>query len=207
MFTGIITDIGRIIDINQKGDLEVKINTNYDLKKIQLGASISHDGVCLTVTDIDVSNSKNCYTVELSAETISKTNILKEQTKWVKGKKINLERPLKVGDELGGHIVTGHVDGLAKVVKLFEEGDSTRMTFEVSDHLSLYIASKGSVCLNGTSLTVNEVDKKTFGINFIPHTKANTTWGDTKIGDYVNLEIDVLARYVEKIHHSKRFNE
>ncbi len=207
MFTGIITDIGKVIDINQKGDLEVKIHTNYDLKTLQLGASIAHDGICLTVTDIDISNLNNNYTVELSAETISKTNILKKQTKWVKGKKINLERPLKVGDELGGHIVTGHVDGLAKVVKFFDEGDSTRMIFEAPDHLCSYIASKGSVCLNGTSLTVNEVNKKTFGINFIPHTKINTTWGETKIGDYVNLEIDILARYVAKINDSKRFNE
>ena len=206
MFTGIITDIGKIIDINQKGDLEVKIHTNYDLKTLQIGASISHDGICLTVTDIDISNQNNSYSVEISAETVSKTNILKEQTKWINGKRINLERPLKVGDELGGHIVTGHIDGLAKVVELFEEGDSTRMTFEIPDHLSLYIASKGSVCLNGTSLTVNEVNKKTFGINFIPHTKENTTWGETKIGDYVNLEIDVLARYVAKINNSKRLN-
>ena len=207
MFTGIITDIGEIIDINQKGDLEIKIQTNYDLRKLQIGASVAHDGICLTITDI-ISNTKhNFYTVEVSAETISKTNISKSQTKWGPGKKINLERPLKIGDELGGHIVTGHVDGLAKVVKIFDEGDSTRMMFEIPESIVPFIAEKGSVCLNGTSLTINEVKENVFGINFIQHTKENTTWGETKIGDYINLEIDILARYVAKIFDQKRINE
>ena len=207
MFTGIITDVGNIIEVNQKGDLEIKIQTNYNLKKMQIGASVAHDGICLTVTDVVSKKNNNFYTVEVSAETISKTNISKLQTKWKKGKKINLERPLKIGDELGGHIVTGHVDGLAKVIDIFDEGDSTRMMFEVPKNIIPYIAEKGSVCLNGTSLTINEVNKNVFGINFIQHTKENTTWGETKIGDYVNLEIDVLARYVAKIFDQKRLNE
>jgi riboflavin synthase len=135
------------------------------------------------------------YDVQISAETVSKTNI----GAWTVGKRVNLERALKVGDELGGHIVSGHVDGVAEVVEIKDEGDSTRVTLRAPKDLARFIAPKGSVALNGTSLTVNDVEGCDFGINFIPHTKEVTTWGDVKLGDQVNLEIDTLARYVARL--------
>ena len=158
---------------------------------VDLGASIACDGVCLTVVD----KGADWFDVDISAETVSKTNL----DTWAAGKRINLERALKVGDELGGHIVSGHVDGLAEVVELHDEGDSTRVTLRAPEALARFIAPKGSVALNGTSLTVNEVDGRDFGINFIPHTKQVTTWGDVALGDRVNLEIDTLARYVARL--------
>ena len=135
------------------------------------------------------------YDVEISAETVSKTNL----DAWAVGKRVNLERALKVGDELGGHIVSGHVDGVAEVIAMQDEGDSTRVTLRAPEALAKYIAPKGSVALNGTSLTVNEVEGCDFGINFIPHTKEVTTWGDVAVGDRINLEIDTLARYVARL--------
>ena len=194
MFTGIVTDVGEVLELTQAGDLTVRIGTGYDVGGIDLGASIACDGVCLTVTALGV-EPRNWFDVQVSAETISKTNL----GSWAKGKRVNLERALKVGDELGGHIVSGHVDGLAEVVDIRDEGDSTRVTLEAPDGLHRFIAPKGSVALNGTSLTVNEVEDRRFGINFIPHTKAVTTWGDVKLGDHVNLEIDTLARYVARL--------
>jgi len=191
MFTGIITDIGRVRSIVQEGDLRARIETGYDTARIEIGASIASDGVCLTV----VALGPDWYDVQVSAETVAKTNL----GAWVPGKRVNLERALKVGDELGGHIVSGHVDGLAEVVGLSDEGDSTRMRFRVPDNLAGFIAPKGSVALNGTSLTVNEVTGTEFGINLIPHTKQATTWGDTMLGDQINLEIDTLARYVARM--------
>lgn len=191
MFTGIITDIGRVTALEQRGDLRVRIATGYDTGGIDIGASIASDGVCLTV----IALGDDWYDVEVSRETVSKTNL----GDWVEGRRVNLERALRVGDELGGHIVSGHVDGVAEIVALQDEGDSTRVTLCAPEALARFIAPKGSVALNGTSLTVNEVDGCDFGINFIPHTKEATTWGDAKVGDRINLEIDTLARYVARL--------
>ena len=191
MFTGIITDIGQIEQLEQRGDLRARIATSYDMARVDMGASIACDGVCLTV----VNKGQGWFDVDISAESVSKTNI----SNWAPGHRINLERALRVGDELGGHIVSGHVDGVAEVVGLRKEGDSTRVTFRAPEALARFIAEKGSVALNGTSLTVNEVQGRNFGVNFIPHTQAATTWGAVAVGDRVNLEIDTLARYVARL--------
>ncbi len=191
MFTGIVTDIGTISGLEQAGDLKARITTGYDTNGIDIGASIASDGVCLTV----IALGDDWYDVQISAETVSKTNI----GSWTVGKRVNLERALKVGDELGGHIVSGHVDGAAEIIAMKDEGDSTRITFRAPGELARFIAPKGSVALNGTSLTVNEVSGNTFGINVIPHTQQVTTWGDVTVGDRVNLEIDTLARYVARL--------
>ena len=191
MFTGIITDVGEVIALEQEGDLRARIKTSYDTSRIDMGASIASDGVCLTVVGLG----PDWYEVQISAETVDKTNL----STWEIGKRLNLERALKVGDELGGHIVSGHVDGVAEVIAMLDEGDSTRVTLRAPKDLARFIAPKGSVALNGTSLTVNEVDGCDFGINFIPHTKEVTTWGDTRVGDLINLEIDTLARYVARL--------
>ncbi len=191
MFTGIVTDVGQVAELEQRGDLLARIRTGYDTGGIDIGASIACDGVCLTVVRLG----PDWFEVDISAETVSKTNI----DAWAKGKGVNLERALRVGDELGGHIVSGHVDGLAEVIAVADEGDSTRVTLRAPEALAKYIAPKGSVALNGTSLTVNEVDGCDFGINFIPHTKEVTTWGEVAVGDQVNLEIDTLARYVARL--------
>ncbi|MDX8354413.1 riboflavin synthase [Cognatiyoonia sp. IB215182] len=194
MFTGIVTDIGTILQLEQRGDLRARIGTGYDVDGIDIGASIACNGVCLTVIALG-REPQNWFDVEMSAETVSATNV----SNWGVGKRLNLERALKVGDELGGHIVSGHVDGVAEVVGMRDEGDSTRVTFRAPDALAKFIAPKGSVALDGTSLTVNEVDGRNFGINFIPHTKAATTWGDVAVGDLINLEIDTMARYVARL--------
>lgn len=191
MFTGIVTDLGTILELDKRGDLRARIQTAYDLESVDMGASIASDGVCLTV----IAKGADWYDVEISAETVSKTNL----GDWEVGRRVNLERALKVGDELGGHIVSGHVDGVADLVEMVEEGDSTRMVFEAPEELAKFIAPKGSVTLNGTSLTVNEVDGCRFGINVIPHTKEVTIWGQAKVGDRINLEIDTLARYVARL--------
>jgi len=197
MFTGIITDIGTLRAVEQRGDLRARIATGYRIAGIDLGASIACDGACLTVVakGQDDGHDSGWFDVDISAETVSKTNL----SGWAEGRRINLERALKVGDELGGHIVSGHVDGLAEVVAMHDDGDSTRVTLRAPKALARFIAPKGSVALNGTSLTVNEVDGCDFGINFIPHTKHMTTWGDVALGDQVNLEIDTLARYVARL--------
>jgi riboflavin synthase len=192
MFTGIITDVGRVQALDKRGDLRARIGTAYDMVGVDMGASIACDGVCLTVVD----KGADWFDVDISAETVSKTNL----DGWTKARRVNLERALKVGDELGGHIVSGHVDGLAEVIAIEDEGDSTRVTLRAPEALAKFIAPKGSVALNGTSLTVNEVEGCDFGINFIPHTKEVTTWGDVSLGDMVNLEIDTLARYVARLN-------
>jgi len=194
MFTGIITDIGRITALEQRGDLRARIACGYDIGGVDLGASIACDGVCLTVV-AKGSDPQGWFDVDISAESVSKTNL----SVWAVGRRVNLERALKVGDELGGHIVSGHVDGVATVIAMQDEGDSTRVTLRAPDTLARFIAPKGSVALNGTSLTVNGVDGCDFGINFIPHTKEMTTWGDVAVGDRINLEIDTLARYVARL--------
>lgn len=194
MFTGIVTDIGRVLELEQRGDLRARIGTGYDIGGIDIGASIACDGVCLTVIALG-RDPQNWFDVQISAETVGATNV----GGWAVGQRLNLERALKVGDELGGHIVSGHVDGVAEVVGVRDEGDSTRVMFRAPEELARFIAPKGSVALNGTSLTVNEVAGRDFGINFIPHTKVATTWGDVAMGDLINLEIDTMARYVARL--------
>lgn len=196
MFTGIITDIGEVTAMDQRGDLRARIATSYDVDTIDLGASIACDGVCLTVV-AKGSDARGWFDVDISAETVALTTI--GRNSWNLGHKINLERALKLGDELGGHIVSGHVDGVAEITDMQDEGDSTRLTFRAPDELARFIAPKGSVALNGTSLTVNDVDGASFGINLIPHTQEVTTWGAAKPGDLVNLEIDTMARYVARL--------
>jgi len=195
MFTGIVTDVGRITHVSRNGDTRVRIASAYEAEGIDIGASIACAGVCLTVVDRAAGDGGAWFDVDVSAETLSKTNL----AAWKEGSRVNLERALKVGDEMGGHVVTGHVDGVAEVISASAEGDSTRVVFRVPAALSRFIAEKGSVTLNGTSLTVNEVDGATFGVNLIPHTKDVTTWGGVAVGDRVNLEIDVLARYVARL--------
>ena len=194
MFTGIISDVGEVLALENRGDLRARIGTDYDISGIEIGASIASDGVCLTVVD---KGTDGCgwYDVDISGETVNLTNL----AAWEVGKRVNLERALRVGDELGGHIVSGHVDGIAIITGMTDEGDSTRVTLKAPDALAKFIAPKGSVALNGTSLTVNEVKGAEFGINFIPHTKTVTTWGDAKVGDAINLEVDTMARYVARL--------
>ena len=201
MFTGIITDIGTITELEQRGDLRARIDSGYQAAGIDIGASIACDGVCLTVIARSASENGAWFDVEVSAETVSKTNL----ADWQEGSRVNLERALKVGDELGGHIVSGHVDGVAKVISMTPEGDSTRVGFEAPAELARFIAPKGSVALNGTSLTVNEVEGNSFGINMIPHTQAVTAFSalsNIEISEArpapINLEIDQLARYVHR---------
>lgn len=196
MFTGIVTDMGEVLAVEQQGDLRARIATSYPVGGIDIGASIACNGVCLTVIATGTTP-QGWFDVDISAETVSKTNI--GRNGWVPGKRINLERALKVGDELGGHIVSGHVDGVATIIEMHDEGDSTRFTFRAPKELAGFIAPKGSVALNGTSLTVNEVNGTDFGVNIIPHTKEVTTWGGAAVGDAVNLEIDTLARYVARL--------
>lgn len=191
MFTGIITDIGEVLELEQAGDLRARIGCSYDMEGVDIGASIACNGVCLTV----ISKGADWFEVQISAESVAKTNI----GDWAVGAGLNLERALKVGDELGGHIVSGHVDGVAEIVAMTDEGDSTRFTFRAPETLARFIAPKGSVALNGTSLTVNEVSGCDFGVNIIPHTKAVTIWGRAQVGDRINLEIDTLARYVARL--------
>ncbi len=194
MFTGIVTDVGAVLQIVQDGDLRVRIGTGYDVGRIDIGASIACEGVCLTVVALGTAP-RNWFEVQVSGETVSKTNL----ADWRVGSPVNLERALKVGDELGGHIVSGHVDGLAEVISVVPDGASVRVTFRAPHALAGFIAPKGSVALNGTSLTVNGVDGTDFGVNFIPHTQTVTTWGSVAVGDMCNLEIDTMARYVARL--------
>lgn len=197
MFTGIITDVGVLRAREDRGDTRLRIGTGYDTSGIDIGASIACDGVCLTV----VALGQDWFDVDASAETLAKTTIGAQGNRpgWAPGRRINLERALKVGDELGGHIVSGHVDAIARVISMRPEGDSLRLTFEVPDAYAGFVAPKGSVALNGTSLTVNEVEGARFGINMIPHTRAVTAWGEIAEGDGVNFEVDTLARYVARL--------
>ena len=194
MFTGIVSDIGSVLDIQPAGDMRARIGTGYDVASIDLGASIACDGVCLTVVATGRAP-QNWFEVQISGETLSKTTL----GGWVPGRRVNLERALRVGDELGGHIVSGHVDGLAQVIRVLPDGESLRVTFRAPMHLAGFVASKGSVALNGTSLTVNEVEGPDFGVNLIPHTRKATTWGAVAEGHAVNIEIDTMARYVARL--------
>jgi riboflavin synthase len=196
MFTGIVTDQGEVLSVEREGDLRARIGTAYDVDRVDIGASIACDGVCLTVVAKGL-EPRPWFEVQVSAETLDKTNL--GQDGWAPGKRINLERALKVGDELGGHIVSGHVDGVAIVVSVRREGDSTRVRLRAPDALARFIAPKGSVALDGISLTVNEVEGPEFGVNLIPHTKEVTTWGTLREGQPVNLEVDTMARYVARL--------
>jgi riboflavin synthase len=197
MFTGIITARGTVI-ARQGGVFT--IDAPYEAAGIALGASIAHDGCCLTVTSLGAIAGGARYTLDVSNETLSKTTL----GTWAPGTVVNLERALKAGDELGGHMVTGHVDGVATISAIRADGDSRRFTIEVPPDLAPFIAAKGSVALDGTSLTVNEVTATSFGINLIPHTLTVTTWGEKKVGDRLNLEIDPLARYMARLLEFKR---
>lgn len=191
MFTGIVTDIGRIRAIEPRGDMRLVIETAFDMATVDMGASIACHGICLTVVD----KGPGWFAVDVSQETLDRTALGQLEA----GSRLNLERSLRVGDELGGHIVTGHVDGVATLEVLETVGDSRRFVFRAPDQLARFVAEKGSVALNGASLTVNSVDGATFEINIIPHTQSRTTFGDAKVGDRVNMEIDVLARYVARL--------
>jgi riboflavin synthase len=191
MFTGLIQDIGKVRSIDKDGDWRIVIETGMDMARHELGASIACSGCCLTV----VEKGSDWFSVDVSAESLSKTII----NDWEEGARINLEPSLRLGDELGGHIVSGHVDGLAELIDIKEDNDSWRLKIKVPQTLSQYIASKGSVALDGISLTVNEVDGDVFGVNIIPHTWEHTTLSDRKVGDRLNLEIDMLARYVARM--------
>lgn len=195
MFTGIITDVGTVQLITKRGDTTIKIATVYDPSAIAIGASIACSGTCLTVIAKGGKEGDAWFSVEASAETLSKTTV----GGWAVGSKVNLERSLKVGDEIGGHIVSGHVDGVGDVVSVTPEGDSVRYKIKAPKQLAKFIAAKGSIAIDGTSLTVNEVDGNTFGVNIIPHTAKVTTWGGVKAGDKVNIEIDMLARYLARL--------
>jgi riboflavin synthase len=199
MFTGIVSDVGTIERLEDRGDLHVRIRCSYPPQGIAIGASIDCEGICLTVVDRGPDGDGAWFDVDLSAETLARTNVRLNRGAWAPGRRVNLERALRLGDELGGHIVSGHVDGLAEIVSVREEGESKRFTFRAPDALARFVAPKGSVALNGTSLTVNEVDGATFGVNIIPHTLAVTTWGTAQAGDLVNMEIDTLARYVARL--------
>jgi riboflavin synthase len=195
MFTGIVTDVGTVRSAEQRGDVRLAIATSYDIGTIDLGASISCSGVCLTVVD----KGEDWFAVDVSRETISRT----ASEHWREGARLNLERALRLGDELGGHIVTGHVDAVAEVVNTAPEGDSTRIDVRVAEALAPMIAPKGSITLDGVSLTVNTVedagDCTLFGVNIIPHTAQHTTLGELRAGQQLNVEIDVLARYLDRM--------
>jgi riboflavin synthase len=198
MFTGIITDVGTIESVEARGDTRVVIGTAYDTATVDLGASIACSGVCLTVVD----KGPGWFAVDVSGETISRT----ASDQWSTGRKLNLERAMKLGDELGGHIVTGHVDGLATVIGICPEGDSKRIGFSVPHELAPFIAPKGSITIDGVSLTVNQVEDQAdgtthFSVNLIPHTQAVTTLGNLGVNQSVNIEIDVLARYLQRMEY------
>ena len=200
MFTGIVTDIGEVVAVAPRGDglCRLRIACHYDVTSIAMGASIACSGVCLTVVDTGVEKSP-WFAVEAAAETLRITTV----GTWRQGTKVNLERALKVGDELGGHIVAGHVDGVAVLVKREDLTDMARLIWRPSAELRRFIASKGSVALDGVSLTVNEVDADTFSVLVIPHTLKVTTLGEVTVGDEVNLEVDLMARYVARLLQNK----
>jgi riboflavin synthase len=199
MFTGIVTDVGTVRSAEQRGDLRLTIGTSYDLETVDLGASIACSGVCLTVVD----KGDDWFAVDVSGETMSKT----AADHWREGAKLNLERALRLGDELGGHIVTGHVDAVAEVIRAKQDGGSTRIELRAPQALGPMIAPKGSVTLDGVSLTVNDVTEADesirFSVNIIPHTAQETTLGGAAAGQQLNVEIDVLARYIQRMLATK----
>lgn len=191
MFTGIITDVGRVRAIEKLGDTRFEIGTSYDTDTIDIGASIACSGPCLTV----VEKGEGWFAVDASDETLSCTNL----GDWIEGTAVNLERALKIGDELGGHVVTGHVDAVVSLLFMESVGDSTKLVFSLPEKFAGLVAAKGSICLDGVSLTVNEVGDDHFTVNIIPHTQEHTTFGALTVGRRINFEIDVLARYVARM--------
>jgi riboflavin synthase len=192
MFTGIVSGIGTL---NERKGSRFVISTPYKSKSLEEGASVACDGCCLTLVDIDQAKGGTRIAVDASNETLAHTTL----GDWTKEQRINLERALALGEELGGHIVTGHVDARTKILARHEDGDSVRFVLEAPETLAGFVAPKGSIALNGVSLTVNEVDGQRFGVNLIPYTLTHTTWGDRQPGDLVNLEVDLLARYVARL--------
>lgn len=192
MFTGIITDIGEVVARN---DGRFGIRTNFPAEQLEVGGSMACDGCCLTMTSVRADAGGSIFSVDVSNETRSKTTL----GDWEPGRKINLEQALRLGQELGGHLVTGHVDGLARIVDIVTDGESRRFSLEVPEHLAPYVAPKGSVALDGVSLTVNEVSDRRFGVNLIPHTLTMTTWGAKTPGQLVNFEVDLFARYIARL--------
>lgn len=202
MFTGIITDVGTIEAVEERGDLRIRVATHYDTGTIDFGASIACSGACLTVVD----KGPGWFAADVSAETVSRT----AAGQWMEGRRLNLERALKVGDELGGHIVTGHVDGIGTIKDIQAEGDSHRVTIAAPAEIAPYIAGKGSIAVDGVSLTVNTVEDTPEGVdlhlNVIPHTAEVTTFDQLAVGQQVNLEIDVLARYLRRMEQVRARN-
>ena len=200
MFTGIITDIGTLLAVEDRNDgRRLRIGTRYDPQTIDIGASIMCEGICLTVTDTGMDR-ENWFDVFAARETLDVTRV----GEWTTGRRINLERSLKIGDELGGHIVSGHVDGLATIIARKDIGDQITFTLEAPAELARFIAKKGGVALNGTSLTVNQVDGNRFSVHLIPHTLSATNWPDYHEGDAVNLEVDLMARYAARLIETRQ---
>lgn len=197
MFTGLVTDVGELLS-RTGGSFQIR--SRYPAAEIAIGASISCAGCCLTATTVAAEPAGVAFTVDVSNETLSKTTL----GAWQPGTRINLERSMTAGGELGGHVVTGHVDGIARITDIRPDGDCQRFMFEVPESLSMYIAPKGSIALDGTSLTVNEVAGNAFGVNLIPHSLDVTTWGQRQVGDAVNLEVDLFARYVARLLEYRR---
>ena len=200
MFTGIVTDIGTIVSVKDKRDLRrLRIACKYPARSLSVGASVAHDGICLTIVAKGVRGKGSWYEVDVGAETLARSTA----GRWSKGKRINLERALKMGDELGGHLVTGHIDGLAKLIHRDNIGDMARLRFRAPADVARFIAPKGSVVLDGISLTVNEVKGDEFGVFIIPHTLAATHWSALAAGQDVNLEVDLIARYVARLAEAR----
>lgn len=200
MFTGIVTDIGTIVSVKDKRDLRrLRIASKYPVRSLSLGASIAHDGICLTIVAKGARGKGSWFEVEVGAETLARSTA----SRWSKGKRLNLERALKMGDELGGHLVTGHIDGLATLTRRDKVGDMARLSFRAPAGLARFVAPKGSVVLDGISLTVNEVKGGEFGVFIIPHTLAKTHWSALEPGQDVNLEVDLIARYLARLAEAR----
>ena len=199
MFTGIVDDVGEVVAREPlDAGLQLRIATGYAPESIALGASIACSGPCLTVVERGTVAGRGFFDVQASTETLARTTL----GDWAIGRRVNLERALKLGDELGGHMVTGHIDGVATILDRRDESDMARFAFEAPEALARYIAEKGSVCLDGTSLTVNGVARARFEVMIIPHTLGVTTWGERRPGDRVNLEVDLFARYLERLRRA-----
>ncbi len=200
MFTGLVSDVGTILSIEERGELRrIRIACSYDPKTILLGASIACSGPCLTAVEIGQQDGRTFFDIDAAAETLARTSV----GTWKPGMRVNLERSLKIGDELGGHIVTGHVDGVARIVERRDFDGMAHFDIEAPEALARFIAEKGSVCLDGTSLTVNNVTGNRFTILLIPHTLSVTTWGERKTGDQLNIEVDLMARYAARLVEAK----
>jgi len=200
VFTGIVTDIGQVRSIERPGDVRLVINTVYDTQAVDIGASIACSGVCLTVVEKGQDSGQNWFAVEVSDETLDCTTL----KSWTEGRAVNLERAMRPADEFGGHIVSGHVDGVGEVLRIEDIADSKCYTFRVPQDIKPFVAAKGSIAVDGVSLTVNRVENADFEVNLIPHTQKVTTLGKLAEGDKVNLEIDMLARYVARLMDVER---